>query len=140
MYYQRYESMKKILLLSILIATSALSILAAPQQVLATSHVADPTLLGEACEGVTGTTGSANPNCGDSSFFGRLVESVLNILSIVLGGIAVIVLVVAGIMYVASGGDPNNTKRAKDAIIYAVIGIVIAVAAQGMVRFVIGNV
>lgn len=132
--------MKKYLTTLLAAALSAAVLLVA---VPAAAQVANPTLEGEACRGITGSTsptGTGATACADPGFFGGLVESVLNILSIVLGGIAAIVLVVAGIMYVASGGDPNNTKRAKDAILYAVIGIVVAVAAQGIVRFVIGNV
>ncbi len=128
--------MKKYLILLTAAASMALLFISTP----VSAQVANPTLKQEACRGITGSTGTTNVNCGDPGFFGGLVERILNILSIILGGVAIIVLVVAGIMYVASGGDPNNTKHAKDAILYAVIGIVVAVAAQGIVRFVIGNV
>jgi hypothetical protein len=132
--------MKKYLILLTAAASMALLFVSMPVAAQTPATVTNPTLKGRACEGITGSTGTATTDCGQPGFFAGLVERILNILSIILGGIAVIVLVVAGIMYVASGGDPNNTKRAKDAILYAVIGIVVAVAAQGIVRFVIGNV
>jgi hypothetical protein len=134
-------NMKKYLALITAAASMALLFISMPVSAQTpTPTVTNPTLKGRACEGITGSTGTATTDCGQPGFFGGLVERVINLLSIIIGGIAAIVLVVAGIMYVASGGDPNNTKRAKDAILYAIIGLVVAIAGQGMVRFVIGNI
>lgn len=56
------------------------------------------------------------------------------------GGIAcVIVIVVAGILYSLSGGDPNQTKQAKNAILYAVVGLIVIVMAFVITSFVIGE-
>jgi hypothetical protein len=131
--------MKKYLYTTIAVLTLALtSVLVYPG--LVSAQVSNPDLKAQACQGITSTDTTPTTECGNPGFFSGLVERILNILSIILGGVAIIVLVVAGLMYVASGGDPNNTKRAKDAILYAVIGIVVAIAAQGIVRFVVGNV
>jgi len=62
-------------------------------------------------------------------------------------GVALILLIVAGIKYITSGGDEEKAGSAKKAIINAVIGIVIVIAAvfiitiaQGLVSDVdIGN-
>lgn len=135
------SNMKKYFTLLTAVASMSLLFVSMPVSAQAPAPtVTNPTLKGEACKGITGSTGTATTDCGQPGFFAGLVERVINILSIVIGGIAAIVLVVAGIMYVASGGDPNNTKRAKDAILYAVIGLVVAIAGQGIVRFVIGNI
>lgn len=53
---------------------------------------------------------------------------------------SVLVIVLGGLLYVISAGDANTTKRAKDAILYAVVGLVVAILAQAIVSFVIGAV
>src|SRR5688572_2331759 len=82
-----------------------------------------------ACEQLNQSSGSAlNCEPGDSqNIFDTAVGKIINLLIFIVGTIAVIIIVVAGLMYVLSGGNPENTRRAKDAIIYAVIGLVIAI-------------
>jgi divalent metal cation (Fe/Co/Zn/Cd) transporter len=56
------------------------------------------------------------------------------------GGVAcVIVIVVAGILYALSAGDSNQTKQAKNAILYAVVGLVVIMMAFVITSFVIGE-
>ncbi len=58
----------------------------------------------------------------------------------VLGAAAVIMIVIGGIRYTVSGGDSSAVKGAKDTILYAVIGVVVALLAYAIVNFVIMNV
>lgn len=53
-----------------------------------------------------------------------------------LGGISVIIIVWAGMKYTLSGGDPAKTKEAKDQIMYAAIGLAVAVGASSIVTLV----
>ena len=69
---------------------------------------------------------------GEGSVFGR----VTSILLFIVGAIAVIMLIIGGIRYVVSGGDQNQVTAAKNTILYAIIGIVVAVLAYAAVRFV----
>jgi len=55
----------------------------------------------------------------------------------IVGISAVIVIIVAGLRYVLSGGDPKNTTAAKDTILYAVIGLVVALLSFAIVNFVV---
>jgi len=56
------------------------------------------------------------------------------------GGIAcVIVIIVAGILYSLSAGDSNQIKIAKNAILYAVVGLVVIMMAFTITAFVIGQ-
>ena len=100
---------------------------------------ATPTLPKEkACEELERIDRNA---CGDSSgILTGIVQPIIETLILVIGAVSVLVIVVGGLMYVLSTGDPNNTKRAKDAILYAVIGLVVAIFAQAIVSFVIGRV
>lgn len=68
---------------------------------------------------------------------GGIFETVTNILLFLIGAIAVIMLVVGGIRYVISGGDQNQVTAAKNTIMYAIIGIVVAIIAYAVVQFVI---
>jgi NAD/NADP transhydrogenase beta subunit len=47
----------------------------------------------------------------------------------VIGIAALIVMIIAGILYVVSVGEPQKTKTAKDAILYSAIGLVVALIA-----------
>ena len=58
----------------------------------------------------------------------------------VLGLVAVVVIIVGGILYMTSSGDAGKVKKAKDTILYGVIGLVICVLAFAIVNFVISNI
>jgi ABC-type Fe3+ transport system permease subunit len=65
------------------------------------------------------------------------VSAAVSILSIVVGVAAIIMIIVSGFRYITSGGDSNRVSSAKNTLIYAVIGLAIAVIAQVLVNFVI---
>ena len=56
-----------------------------------------------------------------------VITESLSLFMWVIGIAAVIVIIVAAILYVISAGDPGRTKTAKDAIIYATVGLGVAV-------------
>lgn len=59
---------------------------------------------------------------------------------LVAGGItAVITIIIAGYMYTISGGNPAEVEKSKNAILYAVIGLIVAGSAFVLVNFVIGR-
>ena len=65
------------------------------------------------------------------------IKTITNILLFVIGAIAVIAIIIGGIRYVTSNGDASQTKAAKDTIMYAVIGIIVAILAYAIVNFVV---
>ena len=67
-----------------------------------------------------------------------LIQTIINILLFVLGAIAVIMIVVGGIRYTTSNGDSSAITGAKNTILYAVVGLVIALLAYAIVNFVLG--
>lgn len=69
-----------------------------------------------------GYTGATS---GDST----VLTNVLNAVYLWSGIVAVIVIIIAGYLYVTSNGDPNSAARAKNAILGAVIGLVIIILA-----------
>jgi hypothetical protein len=68
-----------------------------------------------------------------------IITGAINILLWVAGIASVIVIIVGGIMFIVSGGDENTTKRARSAILYAIIGLVITLLAFAIVNFVLGR-
>ncbi len=70
---------------------------------------------------------------GDTGVFKQITNTVLYIVGIV----AVIMLIIGGIRYVISGGDSKKVTDAKNTVLYAIIGLVIAFLAYAIVNFVI---
>ena len=67
-----------------------------------------------------------------------VLTSVINIIIMVAGALAVIYLIYSGILYITAAGNPDSAKKGQQGIINAVIGIVIVVAAFFIVRAAIG--
>ncbi len=67
------------------------------------------------------------------------IKTVINTVIYIIGIAAVIMIVIGGLRYVLSGGDSSGTKGAKDTILYAVIGLVIAILSFSIVNFVVGR-
>ncbi|OGL32235.1 hypothetical protein A3F64_01530 [Candidatus Saccharibacteria bacterium RIFCSPHIGHO2_12_FULL_42_8] len=68
------------------------------------------------------------------------IRDVINIMLFLIGMIAVLMIVIAGFRFVTSNGDSNTVSSAKNTIIYAVIGIVVAVMAYAIVNFILDNI
>lgn len=68
---------------------------------------------------------------------GGFLKILTNALLFILGSIAVVVIIIAGITYSMSAGDPALVTKAKNTIIYAIVGLVTAILAYAIVNFVI---
>jgi uncharacterized membrane protein len=67
-----------------------------------------------------------------------IIPLITNTLLTVAGIISVIMIIVGGIMYSLSAGDSGKATKAKDTILYSVIGLVITMLAYAIVTFVTG--
>lgn len=74
-----------------------------------------------------------NPLVGPSGIITRATQVVVYVAGIA----AVIMVIIGGIRYITSGGDSNSINSAKNTILYAIIGIVVAVIGQALVSFVL---
>ena len=70
---------------------------------------------------------------GNTGVFKQVTNTILYIVGI----IAVIMLIIGGIKYVISGGDSKKVTDAKNTVLYAIIGMVIAVFSYAIVTFVL---
>ena len=84
--------------------------------------------------------GSANSTAGDPDALTGTIGNIVNVLLWIVGIVSVIVIIIGGIMYATSAGDSGRTKKAKDAILYAVIGLAVAVFAYAIVNFVVDQI
>jgi hypothetical protein len=64
------------------------------------------------------------------------IEGVMAVVFWAVAILAVIMIIYGGMQYVLSQGDAQKTKKAKDTIMYAVIGLVVALAARVIIYFV----
>lgn len=85
-------------------------------------------------------SGSDAEICADAGDTGtNAIQDVISLLLFAVGIIAVIVIIIGGIKYVTSDGDSSKLKGAKETILYAVVGLVIAILAFSIVEFVVGR-
>lgn len=67
------------------------------------------------------------------------IIDILGIVYFVAGIIAVIVIIIAGFTYTTSGGDAGAVKKAKNMILYSVVGIVVIAMAFVITQFIAGR-
>lgn len=70
---------------------------------------------------------------------GGVFTTIVNILLFVIGAVSVIMLIIGGIRYTVSNGDQNAITGAKNTILYAVIGLVVAFIAYAAVNWVLDS-
>lgn len=135
---QRIKNLISPLLVGLLVFVGAAGLSFAAVQYAGAQSLKD-----SACEGVALGGGS---NCSDpgaeaaaQNQINTTVGTVINILSIIVGVAAVIMIIIGGFRYVTSGGDSASVNGAKNTILYAIIGLVVVALAQFIVRFVLGR-
>lgn len=68
------------------------------------------------------------------------IVGIINAVIGILGLVCVVVMIIGGVNYMTSSGDTGKVKKAKDTILYGVIGLVICVLAFAIVNFVISDI
>ncbi len=86
-------------------------------------------------EGAEAAQGDGMPSelIGDNGVFTQITNTILYVVGI----ISVIMLIYGGLRYILSGGDSKKVTDAKNTIMYAIIGLIIAILAFAIVNFVI---
>ena len=69
-----------------------------------------------------------------------ILTRVTNIIALIAGITAVVMIIIAGFMYLTSGGDSGKVTEAKHIIIYTTVGLVVIVLARSIILFVISKV
>ncbi len=123
-----------------MVTTVSVFLLVAAPGTLAVTMPVHADIAAGVCQGVVSTgTDSCVEDDADEGF-AALMTRIINIFSIVVGAISVIMIIIGGFRYIISAGDSNGVSGAKNTILYAVVGLVIVLFAQVIVRFVLTNV
>lgn len=135
--------LKRIIFL--LAAITALSLVVVPSTATAAFEVLDP-----ACKDFNAGDPNAPTVCQDAddpqnidnnSIYGPngIITKAVRLFSIVIGVAAVVMIIIGGLRYIIGLGDPNSISGAKNTILYALIGLVVAALSQALVIFVISK-
>ena len=92
--------------------------------------------LGSGIESAKGD-GAADKIDGDNG--DATVKNIVNLMLWIVGVVSVIMLIFGSFRYVISNGDSTKVTAAKNTIMYAVIGLVLAIFAYAIVNFVIAG-
>lgn len=126
-----YKKIYNLLGLSMVVSVFTFSFVSA-------QDVVDPTVCDRAPDAAICEANQADQ--GDLLGPNGLITNVAQAFVYIAGILAVILIAIGGIRYATSGGDPGQTKAAKETIIYAIIGLIVAIFAQGLVAFVLSRV
>jgi len=125
----------------ILLTFSAAITLAVPALVPAVAHAANPAEIQKnLCSGANLDLVNGNPDCKKQaavSDFQDTLAKIINIISIIVGVVAVIMIIFGGFKYITSGGTAEKVTGAKNTILYGLIGLIIVALAQIIVKFVL---
>lgn len=87
-------------------------------------------------------TGAAKEYCnskkasGNTTTSDSLVKLVMNTMFYIVGIVSIVMIIYGGMKYTTSSGDPKKVASAKATILYAVIGLIVALFAVAIVQFV----
>src|SRR5581483_10253440 len=124
---------------TLIASISLLFAFAVPIAAPAVAFADSPSVQGSLCTGATklqiSSENGSTANCKDDSSGGeskvnKLIKQIINLLSVIVGVIAVIMIIVGGFRYITSGGSDTGIASAKKTILYALIGLVIVALAQ----------
>lgn len=69
-----------------------------------------------------------------------VVVKITRLIALAAGFAAILIIIIGGIMYITSGGDSSKTNQAREAIIYATVGLVVIVISQAIITFIVSRV
>lgn len=127
-----------------ILLTAVITVLFTSLAITSTAAAYNP--LDPVCSGSTANS----PSCADrsrsqtpssNSIYGPdgILTKIAQIVSIIVGIASVIMIIIAGLMFVTSGGDSNRVSTARNTVIYAIVGIVITALAQSIIIFVLNK-
>ncbi len=120
--------------------TKTISILAVGAFLSVTSSFISPTVAfaAETHNIRNGIEASRSPDM-PADLFGAagIFTQVTNVMLFLIGVLSVIMLIFGGLRYIISGGNAKSVESAKNTILYAIIGLVIAILSYAIVNFVV---
>lgn len=93
----------------------------------------------QACSGISGSEKSGNCAAPGRSIT-SIIRTVLNLLSALIGVVAVVMIMLSGFKFITAAGDAGKVASARSTMIYAIVGLVIVAFAQFITQFVMRQV
>lgn len=124
-----------------IMAALTLLTMGAPMLVPAAVYADNPIAKG-LCTGTVNAGGGSEGDCTKSSpndSLKKIAAQIVNLLSIVVGIVAVIMVIFGGFKYITSGGESGNITSAKNTLVYAIVGLIIVALAQFIVHYVLST-
>ncbi len=122
--------MKKILLI-----IGAIAAIIAPQMILASSSNLVFADAKTQIESAVNEVGGSENKTDVRGFIGNIIKTMF----FIVGVLAVIVIIFAGVTFVMSAGNSQTIQKAKTTIIYAVIGLIVSILSYAIVNFVVSS-
>ena len=102
-----------------------------------TSVYADKKTAGQAGKDAQAGVGEVNP--GAETDLNGLIATIINMVFGVICIIAVIMIIIGGVNYTMSQGDSTKVQKAKNTILYGIIGLVVVLLSFAIVSFVLNG-
>ena len=87
------------------------------------------------CSGNENSIYCKNKNTGETQVNG-IIKTIVEVLLTVVGAISIIMIVIGGIMFALSSGDAQKAAKARNTVLYAVVGLAVSLFASAIVNFV----
>jgi len=69
-----------------------------------------------------------------------MIKTISTVVLGIVGGVAVLVLIIGGFQYITAAGNPDQVGKAKSTIMYAIVGLVICILSYVIVSFVVSSI
>ena len=100
-----------------------------------------PTYAVDVVQDSCGAAQTSSAICGaNGDDLNGFLANIASILTFIIGAVAVIMIIVGAIKYVTANGDQSQISSAKNTILYSIVGLILAIAAGGIVVFVLERV
>lgn len=83
---------------------------------------------------------TSNAECQNDNPIVVTILKTVQVINYAIGAAAVIAIIIGGLRYTLSRGDSNQVAEAKDSILYAIVGVVVAIASQAIVVFILNRI
>lgn len=118
-------------------------LLIAPAMMLGITTIAPASAMAVSAADCTGETvwdgaACADPNDGDGATLPEMFKNIINAALYIIGAVSVLMIIYGGIRYTISAGNATNVTAAKNTIMYAVVGLIVALLAYAIVNWVLG--
>ena len=87
------------------------------------------------CSGNENSIYCKNKNTGETQVNG-IIKTIVEVLLTAVGAISIIMIVIGGIMFALSSGDAQKAAKARNTVLYAVVGLAVSLFASAIVNFV----